>query len=47
MGSKYKAGVPELGLPALDPLVVYIVSVFREEKLYIYKYIELGEHIFV
>ena len=22
MGSKYKAGVPELNLPALDPLVV-------------------------
>ena len=22
MGSKYKAGVPELGLPAIDPLVV-------------------------
>ena len=22
MGGKYKAGVPELGLPALDPLVV-------------------------
>ena len=22
MGSKYKAGVPELDLPALDPLIV-------------------------
>ena len=22
MGSKYKAGVPDLGLPALDPLMV-------------------------
>ena len=35
MGSKYKAGVPELGLPALDPLVVW-----REEKSYIHKYKE-------
>ena len=23
MGSKYKAGVPELDLPALDPLIVW------------------------
>ena len=28
MGSKYKAGVPELGLPAIDPLVVRRKSFF-------------------
>ena len=35
MGSKYKAGVPELGLPAIDPLVVRRKSFFlsSDEKI--------------
>ena len=35
MGSKYKAGVPELGLPAIDPLVVRRKSFFlsSDEKM--------------